>query len=613
MMAITPEESFVESLKDPTPSSPPAFLDLPKPPNNGNGEGSSSANDHVPPYILNILMEDDIDNKTLYEYFDHPALLQVQQSFAQILSSPSFHAQNKNIVNNGYSGGTNDLLHSGSGNQTMDVVGAFLKGMEEASRFLPTDNDFRKDEQVNQMLRVSSNLRRIKKRHNNDMHLEEVGRASKAMMMMEELEEMFDEMMLRGDETCIRDMMKLRIAKADETKKNKKGGRKKKGDIVDLCTLLNLCAQAVAVTNHTRVHELLKQIKQHASSTGDATQRLAKCFANGLEVRLAGTGSQLYQLLMAEGPSATEILKAYNLYMAACSFNRVAFFFIILTIEHAMAGKNKLHIVDYGLQNGFQWAGLFRWMANREGGPPEVKITGISYFQPKSCPASRIEEAGHRLSKCAREFGVPFKFHAITEKWEAVGVENLDRDPDEVLVVNDLFNFHILMDENIYFDIPSPRDTVLNNIRKMRPDVFIQGIVNCSYGNSFLTRFREALFYYRAIFDMLDATIPREGKLRLVLEQGMLGHSVLNVIACEGMDLVNRPEKYKMWQVRNQQAGLRQLSMKPNIIKVLKDKVKNDYHKDFLLSEGGQWLLQGWMGRILFAHSTWVAEDAFSE
>ena len=65
--------------------------------------------------------------------------------------------------------------------------------------------------------------------------------------------------------------------------------------------------------------------------------------------------------------------------------------------------------------------------------------------------------------------------------------------------------------------------------------------------------------------------------------------------------------------MRNQRAGLRQLLLKPSIIKALNDEVKKEYHKDFFLSEDGQWLLQRWKGRVLFAHSTWVAEDDISE
>lgn len=585
-----------------------------------DSQDSLFPDDMVLSYISRFLMEDDTEDKILCGNSDHPALLQVQEPFAQILFSPSISANSDNTTHKCNMEGANNLLQGRNGNQCTlssafskgeDAAGAFLKSIEEASRFLPKDNGIRKDQLVNQ---ECVNHRVIKKRYNRDEHHErEVCRASEAMMMMEELEEMFDKMMLRGYETCIKDMEKLRSAKADEAMNDKKSGSKMRTDVVDLCTLLIRCAQAMAAGSVMTAQELLKQIKQNASSTGDDTQRLAQCFSKGLEARLAGTGSQLWQSLTAEGPLVIEYLKAYKLYMAACCFNRVALFFNIMTIEHAMAGKSKLHIVDYGPHHGFQWAGLLRWMANREGGPPEVKITAISRLQPRSCPSEGIEDTGHRLGKCAREFGVPFKFHSITARWETICTDNLKTDADEVLVVIDLFNFSILMDESIYFDNPSPRDTVLNNIRKMRPDVFIQGVVNSSYGTSFLARFREALFYYSALFDMLDATIPRECKLRSVLEQGMLGHSVLNVIACEGVDLVNRPEKYRQWQVRNQRAGLRQLPLKPNIVKVLKEKVMKDHHRDFFVGEDGQWLLQGWKGRILYAHSTWVAEDAISE
>ena len=284
-----------------------------------------------------------------------------------------------------------------------------------------------------------------------------------------------------------------------------------------------------------------------------------------------------------------------------------------MIVMHAMMGKGKLHVVDYGPYFGFHLAGLLRLLASREGGPPEVKVTAIGYPNLRSCTNEGTEDTGIWLSKCAHEFGLPFKFHAIMMKSEKVCIEDLKTNDDEVLVVNDLFNFSTLMDESVFFDHPSPRDIVLNNIRNMRPNVFIQSIVNYSCGSSFLSRFRGALFYYTALFDMLDATIPRENQLRVLLEQGFLGHGALNAIACEGVDLMDHPEKYKQWQVRNQRAGLRQLPLKPHIVKELKEKVKQNYHNEFLISEDGQWLLQGWAGHILFAHSTWVAEDVPSK
>ncbi|WVZ49921.1 hypothetical protein U9M48_001236 [Paspalum notatum var. saurae] len=517
----------------------------------------------------------------------------------------------------------NDLLQQGDSDENTlnlalskdtDVVQAFMKGMEEANMLLPKDN-FRSNELVNQMVTESINHCGVKKRYNKDHHLEEgVRRTRKTVMMIKEPElnlanEMIDEMMLHGYESCIRDMEKLRISMDNvvENKNRKSGSKAVRADEVDLRALLICCAEELAINNHVRARELLKRIKQHASAAGNATQRIAQCFSKGLEARLVGTESLLWQsLFMAERPSAVEFLKAYNIYFAACCFNKVAVMFTKMTIMQAMVGKNKLHIIDYGMHFGFQWADLLRLLANREGALPEVKITAIGRSKPMSWPAEKIDELGCRLSKCADEFGLPsFKFHAIMKEWEDVCIEDLNTDSNEVLIVSDLLNFSTLMDESMFFDIPSPRDIVLDNIKKMRPDIFIQSILNRSYGSSFLTPFREALFYYMALFDTLDATIPRDNESRLMVEQVVLGHAALNSIACEGVDLVQRPEKYRQWQTRNQRAGLRQLPLKSNIVAVLKDEVKKHHHNDFLICEEGKWLLQGWMGRVLFAHSTW--------
>lgn len=46
---------------------------------------------------------------------------------------------------------------------------------------------------------------------------------------------------------------------------------------------------------------------------------------------------------------------------------------------------------------------------------------------------------------------------------------------------------------------------------------------------------------------------------------------------------------------------------------MVRDVIKNQYHKDFIIEEGQQWLLQGWKSRILLAHSMWVADGARSD
>ncbi|XP_008677823.1 scarecrow-like protein 34 [Zea mays] len=537
--------------------------------------------------------------------------------------------------------------------ENMDMLNvAFLKGMEEAKKFLPTNNSLLvdlddtygqslptdrdtkpctafaatqvKEEEVVvdviSMFGGSSNGRGRKNSHTQEDLESEMGRNSKLMMPEQEetgASELFDELMSCKYDGFLKHMQDLRIAMDSESEKSVrrvsgKGARGKQhgNEFVDLHTMLIHCAQAMATGDRRSATEMLKQIKQHSSLRGDATQRLAYCFAEGLEVRLAGTGSQVYQSLMAKRTSVVEFLKAYKLFLAAISLNKVHIIFSNGNIVDAVAGRSKLHIVAYGVQYGLQWPGLLHFLAGREGGPPEVRFTGIDLPQPGFRPAYQIEETGRRLSNCAREFGVPFKFHAIAAKWEMVSAEDLNIDPDEVLVVNSDCHLSNLMDEGVDADTPSPRDLVLNNIRKMRPNIFIQIVNSGTYGAPFfLTRFREALFYYSALFDMLDATIPRDNDERLLIERDIVGRSALNVIACEGADRLDRPETYKQWQVRNHRAGLKQLPLNPEVVKLARDKVKKYYHKDFLIDEDRQWLLQGWKGRVLFAMSTWVAED----
>nr|CAB3490634.1 unnamed protein product [Digitaria exilis] len=581
--------------EDEPPFSPSDFLDLPPTPCLEEGNDNL-----VPPFIARVLMEDeDIDD-------DHPALLKVQQPFAEILSAGSAFAANDATWPYDPVELSQMLLLSNSRTQpppsmgahcdgqnrvTMEMLNqAFLKGMEEANKFLPkSNNSFLTDTSIDRLSmsqQAANNDTRGRKNRRHDINWDhvleaETGRNCKLMAPdTEEATEMVDEFIQNGYQSLLDRMMDLSISMDRETEKN---ARKKKStsEAVDLRTLLIHCAQAVATGDRHAATELIREMKQRSSPRGDATQRLAHCFTQGLEARLAGTG--------ARRVSAVEFHKAYQLYMAVCCFQMMAFKFSNITICKAIAGRKKVHIVDYG-------------------GAPEVRITGIDFPRPGFRPAARVEQTGRRLSNFARQCGIPFKFSSIVAKWETIVVDDLNIEPDEVLIVNGLFHFGTLSDEGGDIDSPSPRDMVLKNIQRMRPDVFILCIENSSYkAPFFVTRFREALFYYSSMFDMMDAIAPRDDTERMLVEQELFGRCALNAIACEGTDRVERPETYRQWQVRNDRAGLRQLPLDPDVVKAIKKKVKDGYHKDFFIDVDQQWLLQGWKGRTLYAMSTWVA------
>ncbi|CBI16110.3 unnamed protein product, partial [Vitis vinifera] len=368
---------------------------------------------------------------------------------------------------------------------------------------------------------------------------------------------------------------------------NGKAGRVKKkhnkGELVDLNALLIQCAQAVAAYNQRAANDILKLIRQHSSPFGNGSQRLAHFFANSLEARLAGTGLQMYTALATKRTSVADVIKAYQLYVSACPFKRMSNRYANRVIAKLAEGATRLHIIDFGVLYGFQWPCLIQFLSLRPGGPPKLRITGIDFPQPGFRPAERVEETGRRLANYCKRFKVPFEYKAIAQRWETIKVEDLEIDRDGCL-----------------------KDAVLELIRRINPDIFIHGVLNGNFNTPFFfTRFREALFHFDALFDMLDASVPREDEGRMMFEREIYGKDIMNIIACEGSERIERPDIYKQWQARNERAGLRQLPLEQEILMKVRNIVKMDYHKDFVVEVDGGWMLHGWKGRVIYAISCW--------
>ncbi|KAH6798158.1 GRAS family transcription factor [Perilla frutescens var. hirtella] len=520
------------------------------------------------------------------------------------------------------------------------LIWNFRRGVDEASKFLPAGNNLLVSAGVNTLAKqdtkegdrevkndvvkhLPSGSRGKKSRANVDTDLEEE-RSSKLPAVYAESDsdvpmDEFDDVLLHtlGERekkfAAFREDLQNASGKGAQQNgqtKRPSGGRgrgkkqNRKKEVIDLRTLLINCAQAVAADDRRNASELLKQIRQHASPFGEGNQRLAYYFADGLEARLAGTGSQIHKALVNKKTIAADFLKAYYTYLASSPFRKISNFMSNKTIMNQSLKAMRVHVIDFGILYGFQWPTLIQRIAERKGGPPKLRITGIDFPQPGFRPAERIEETGRRLARYAKQFNVPFEYNAIAKKWETIKIEELKIEKGEFVVVNCLYRAKNLLDETVLAE--SARTMVLNLIRKINPDIFIHGIVNGAYSAPFfVTRFREVLFHFSALFDMLESNIPREKPERMLIERDIFGREALNVIACEGWERVERPETYKQWQVRHLRAGFSQVPIQRELVDRAIYKVRTFYHKDFVIDEDSQWLLMGWKGRIIYAITCW--------
>uniref|UniRef100_A0A1J3CGP6 Scarecrow-like protein 34 n=1 Tax=Noccaea caerulescens TaxID=107243 RepID=A0A1J3CGP6_NOCCA len=615
----------------------PNFLSDPSPPSDEN----QSSNNTLLKYVSQILMEESIGDKQSM-FYDSLALRQTEEMFQQVITdskTQSSYSSSNSVITTcseecsmrRSSINSADAALVGGGDRRIeppvneilvrsmfsDAESALLfkKGLEEARKFLPNS-----DQWVINLETETEEERgsRVKKNHHEREVLDsEETRSSKQSAGNVEdgkVTDMFDKVLLLDGEcdpqTLLEDKSQAILSKKREKKEMKK--KKKKSQVVDFRTLLTLCAQAISTGDNTTALDLLLQIRQESSPLGDAGQRLAHCFANALEARLQGSTGPVIQTfftaLTSLKKTAADTLKAYRVYLSSSPFVSLMYFFSCEMILDTAKDADVLHIVDFGILYGFQWPMFIQYISNRKDVPRKLRITGIELPQRGFRPAERIEETGRRLAEYCKRFNVPFEYKAIaSQDWETIRIEDLDIRPNEVLAVNAGLRLKNLQDET-GGEENCPRDAVLKLIRKMNPDVFVHSIVNGAFNAPFfMSRFKEAVYHYYALFDMFDSTLPRDNQERIGFEREFYGREAMNVIACEEGDRVERPETYRQWQVRMVRAGFKQKPVKDGLVEDFREKLKKwRYHKDFVVDQNSKWLLQGWKGRTLYASSSWV-------
>ncbi|KAJ4774643.1 hypothetical protein LUZ62_058900 [Rhynchospora pubera] len=541
-------------------------------------------------YISQILFEES-QNRNMDECFDAQGLQGIENSFYNVLEEnhrPSQLNLQQPCQFGAYPMGLNQISGFIDNERQVDSITAveYKKGMEEGMKFLAGTNINRLEVYPKgTMLWLPSQLtdepnlaeklqeeKRKKKANSMALSLLEEQKYKIPMFYNRSLvrDEMFDKVLLWHGENY--EVMCPRDKKINNKEINEES--------VHLRALLLQCSQAIAMNEYHRANGLVKEIKKHCSPDGDGAQRLAHILVGGLDARLAGTGNELYNNLVPTFSPIRDILNAHCLLQSASPFIRASFYFANYAIIEAVQKAPKLHLIDFGIDCGFQWPSLMQGLSQMKGGPPKLRITGIGIPRPGF--SSINEETGWRLQDYARSFSVPFEYNGILGvKWESICIEDLNIKRDEMLVVNSLYQFENYRSETD--GIECSRNEVLDIIRKIRPHIFVHGIINGSFGDAlFVTRFRPVLLHYSTMFDFLDSIVPKENKQRQFIEQVMWAHEAVNAIACEGSKRIKRPETYKKWHQRNLAAGFEQLPLNPAIIKRIKNRVSAVFNNGFL-------------------------------
>lgn len=373
-----------------------------------------------------------------------------------------------------------------------------------------------------------------------------------------------------------------------------------KGDLKEvLCT----CAQAIAISDMFTFEWLMTELRQMVSVSGDPIQRLGAYMLEGLVARLASSGSSIYKALRCKEPASAELLSYMHILYEVCPYFKFGYMSANGAIAEAMKDESRVHIIDFQIVQGSQWVTLIQALAARPGGPPQIRITGIDDSTSAYARGGGLDIVGKRLSKLAESCKVPFEFRAVGVSASEIQREHLGIRPGEALAVNFALMLHHMPDESVGTE--NHRDRLLRLVKSLSPKV-VTLVEQESNTNTapFLARFIETLNYYLAIFESIDVTLPREHKERINVEQHCLAREVVNIIACEGAERVERHELLGKWRSRFAMAGFVPYPLSCFVNATIKTLLEN-YSEKYTLEERDGAIYLGWMNRPLIASCAW--------
>ncbi|KAL8056558.1 hypothetical protein ABFX02_04G126600 [Erythranthe guttata] len=376
-------------------------------------------------------------------------------------------------------------------------------------------------------------------------------------------------------------------------------------DGMKLVQLLISCAEAVACRDKSHASVLLSELRSNALVFGSAFQRVASCFMQGLADRLT-----LVQPLGAVGyvvvPTRTTTTsvasekreEALRLVYENCPHIQFGHFVANSSILEAFEGERLVHVVDLGmtlgLPHGQQWRGLVRSLADRAGPPPRLRITAVGLC------GDEFRAIGDELEAYALGLGLNLEFSVVESNLENLDHKDIDVRPGEVLVVNSILQLHCVVKES-----RGALNSVLRVIHGLSPRVLALVEQDSSHnGPFFLGRFMEALHYYSAIFDSLDAVLPKYDTKRAKMEQFYFAEEIKNIVSCEGPARVERHERVDQWRRRMSRAGFQ-----PSPLKMLAQTKQwlssiNACEGYTIVEEKGC-LVLGWKSKPIVAASCW--------
>ncbi|CAA7046467.1 unnamed protein product [Microthlaspi erraticum] len=362
-------------------------------------------------------------------------------------------------------------------------------------------------------------------------------------------------------------------------------------------------ASAGAGKTHELTRVLLARLKDLCSLNDQTNmEKLAAHFTNGLS-----------KLLEREGPShhdvhnQTDVISALQMLQNMSPYVNFGYLTTTQAILEAVKYERRVHIIDYDIAEGIQWASLMQALVSRNSGPSaqHLRITALSRAKNGKKSVAAVQEAGRRLTAFAESIGQPFSYHHCKlDTDEAFTSSSVKLVRGEAVVVNCMLHLPRFSHQTV----PKSFISFLSEAKTLNPKLvtLVHEEVGMMGNQGFLYKFMDLLHQFSAIFDSLEETSARGFVERVFIGPWVSGWLTRITDVADDEEV----ESFASWYRWLESNGFKPMNVSfanGCQAKLLLSLFKEGFRVDELGHNG---LVLGWKSRRLVSASFWASRES---
>ncbi|XP_027164750.1 scarecrow-like protein 3 [Coffea eugenioides] len=372
----------------------------------------------------------------------------------------------------------------------------------------------------------------------------------------------------------------------------------------ELALRLLAAAEKVAKQQFVYARKLLSLCESSVSQSGNPIQRVGYYFADALQEKIDkewGLVSSEEMERIRKGPTDVEqTMIRLRPEMTRCQqeipFCLYTQFTAIQSILDCVASAKRVHLIDFGIDNGSHWTLIMQAFSVRFECPLEhLKITAVGASK------QMMEDTGKWLSSFAETISLPFSFSIIVSEMKDLKEGRFGLEADDTVAVYLGLRLWTLL------PWPNQLDKFIKLIRNLNPRLIVVNEMEASINSpDFLKRFNESIHVFSAIFDCINSCMYHRVMFRKLNEEVIFPGMIRNIVIAEGIEWIQRYEKISVWRALFGKFGIVETDMsRPPPDQEILFLRSSDRLTSCTVELDGKCLLLGWKGSAIQSVSAW--------